>query len=308
MTLSAVEPPHLGPYGPRFDLFLHYLRVERGLSPNTVDNYALDLRSYLGFLASRGVGEFREITEALVREHLSTLSDGGLGSRSLARHLSAIKTLHRHLLEEDELEADPAREVKPPRQAKKLPEWLSLPEVDALLEVPDPATARGQRDRAMLELMYACGLRVSELCGLRLGDVRRDPGLVRVLGKGSKERLVPVGRSAITYLERYLDQARGQLLRDRESPYLFVGLRRPRVSRAAFWRDLRGWALRAGIRKTVSPHKLRHSFATHLLQGGADLRAVQAMLGHASIGTTQIYTHVDRGGLRETHRRFHPRG
>lgn len=308
MNPTAPSQHHLGPFGPRFDLFLHHLRIERGLSANTVDNYALDLRSYLAFLHGRGVSTFAEVTETLIREHLTELVDGGLSPRSLARHLSAFKTLHRHLLEENETPTNPTRELKPPRQSRKLPEWLSLPEVDALLEAPNLATTRGLRDRAMIELMYACGLRVSELCMLRLGDVRRDPGLVRVFGKGSKERLVPVGRSALEHLDRYLSDGRLALLAGRESPFLFVGIRRPRVSRASFWRDLRGWAQKAGIRKSVSPHKLRHSFATHLLQRGADLRAVQAMLGHASIGTTQIYTHVDRQGLRETHRRFHPRG
>ena len=303
----ANERP-LGPFGRRFDLFLHHLRIERGLSANTVDNYALDLRAYLAFLHRNGHTGFAAVTEAVVREHLAALVEGGLSPRSLARHLSAIKTLHRHLLEENEIEADPTRELKPPQQARKLPDWLSLPEVDALLEAPDVRTPRGLRDRAMIELMYACGLRVSELCMLRQGDVRTDPGLVRVFGKGSKERLVPVGRSAILHLDRYLADGRGPLRGNRESPYLFVGMRRPRVSRASFWRDLRRWALKAGIRKVVSPHKLRHSFATHLLQRGADLRAVQAMLGHASIGTTQIYTHLDRTSLQETHRRFHPRG
>lgn len=304
----AEAPPDLGPFGPRFDLFLHHLRIERGLAGNTVDSYAIDLRAYLAFLHQRGLIGFSQITEATVREHLSTLSDHGLGARSLARHLSAIKTLHRHLIEEDELSRDPAREVRPPKLPIRLPVWLSLPEVDALLAAPDIATPRGLRDRAMLELMYACGLRVSELCMLRLGDVRTDPGLVRVFGKGSKERLVPVGRSALTHLERYLQGGRASLIAGRDSSYLFVGLRRPRVARGGFWRDVQRWALKAGIRKAVSPHKLRHSFATHLLERGADLRAVQAMLGHASIGTTQIYTHVDRTHLKEAHRRFHPRG
>jgi integrase/recombinase XerD len=298
----------MGPFGPTFDLFLHHLRIERGLAGNTVDNYALDLQAYLAFLHARGLDRLTQVTAVQVREHLAELGDQGLGARSLARHLSAIKSLHRHLVEEGDLPADPARDVHPPKLPQRLPEWLSLAEVDALLAAPDLSTPRGLRDRAMLELMYACGLRVSELCTLRLGDLRQDPGLVRVFGKGSKERLVPVGRSAIQHTDAYLRMARGVLLANRDSPFLFVGVRRPRVGRAGFWRDVQRWAGKAGIQKAVSPHKLRHSFATHLLERGADLRAVQAMLGHASIATTQIYTHVDRAHLKEVHRRFHPRG
>ena len=307
-TASPLPNTTFGPFSPRFDLFLHLLRLERGLAANTVDSYATDLRSYLAFLAEQGVTELRAVTEALVRAHLAALAHAGLGPSSLARHLSAIKTFHRHLIEDGDLEHDPTREVRPPKQPRLLPEWLSLDEVDALLAAPDLATPRGLRDRAMLELRYACGLRVSEICTLRLGALQPDPGLVRVMGKGAKERLLPVGKSALRHLEAYLSASRAALLGERVSPYLFVGVRKALVGRRGFWRDVRRWAQAAGIRKTVSPHKLRHSFATHLLERGADLRAVQAMLGHASIGTTQIYTHVDRSALKETHRRFHPRG
>jgi integrase/recombinase XerD len=306
--VAGDDSQNLGSLGPTFDLFLHHLRIERGLSGNTVDNYALDLRAYLAFLAARGVRHLSQVTGLQVREHLAALGSNGLGARSVARHLSAIKSLHRHLVEEGDLPADPARDVHPPKLPQRLPEWLSLPEVDALLAAPDLSTPRGLRDRAMLELMYACGLRVSELCTLRLGDLVEDPGLVRVFGKGSKERLVPVGRSAIQHTDAYLRAGRAVLLGERKSPYLFVGARRPRVGRAGFWRDIQRWAQKAGIQKAVSPHKLRHSFATHLLERGADLRAVQEMLGHASIATTQIYTHIDRAHLKEVHRRFHPRG
>jgi integrase/recombinase XerD len=301
-------PRDLGPFGPRFDLFLHHLRVERGLAANTVNSYALDLSAYLAFLHGRGIGAISEVSPDAILAHVAALGDAGLGARSLARHLSAIKTFHRHLIDEGELERDPADALRSPKQSRKLPVWLSLAEVDALLAAPDLGTPKGLRDRAMLELMYACGLRVSELCALRRGAVQADPGLVRVMGKGAKERLVPVGRSALAHLSRYLEEGRPQLLGERASPYLFVSTRGGKVGRAAFWRDLRAWALKAGIRKAVSPHKLRHSFATHLLERGADLRSVQAMLGHANIGTTQIYTHVDRSRLKEVHRKFHPRG
>jgi integrase/recombinase XerD len=302
-----MEPDTLGAFSSRFDLFLQHLRAERNLAANTVDSYALDLRGYLEDLAAAGVASPCDIREGHVRDHLARLTKDGLSARSVARHLAAIRTFHRFLADEGELEADPAEELTAPRQSKRLPEVLSLAEVDALLAVPDERTASGQRDRAMLELMYAAGLRVSELCALRQGDVRRDPGLVRVLGKGSKERVVPVGEVALRKVEAYLASARAELLRGRASPWLFVAARGGRIHRVTFWNAVKRWALAAGIAKNVSPHKLRHSFATHLLANGADLRSVQAMLGHADIGTTQIYTHVERGRLREVHARHHPR-
>jgi integrase/recombinase XerD len=296
-----------GVFGPLFDLFLHHLRVERNLAANTVDSYALDLRSYLAELDAAGVSEPKSIEAEQVQGHLSQLREEGLSARSVARHLAAIRTFHRFLIEDGELEQDPASELTPPKQAQRLPEVLSLADVDALLAAPDESRADGRRDRAMIELMYAAGLRVSELCSLRLGDVRRDPGLVRVLGKGDKERIVPVGEVALRKIQAYLEGGRAELLHGRESPSLFVTRRGGRMSRVTFWTRLKRYALAAGIRKNVSPHKLRHSFATHLLERGADLRSVQAMLGHADIGTTQIYTHVDGKRLKEVHARHHPR-
>ncbi|MHB8420238.1 MAG: site-specific tyrosine recombinase XerD [Myxococcales bacterium] len=297
----------LGAFSARFDLFLHHLRSERNLAANTVDSYALDLRGYLEELVRAGVGAPPELREEHVRGHLAGLTKGGLSGRSVARHLAAIRTFHRFLVEEGELEADPAAELSPPRPSRRLPEVLSLAEVDALLGAVDESVPDGCRDRAMLELMYAAGLRVSELCSLRLGDVRKDPGLVRVLGKGSRERVVPVGEEALRKVEAYLESGRPALLHGRQSPILFVTRRGGRMNRVTFWTRVKRWALAAGIRKNVSPHKLRHSFATHLLANGADLRSVQAMLGHADIGTTQIYTHVERSRLREVHARHHPR-
>ncbi len=302
-----MPPKPLGTFEPLLDLFTHHLRAERNLARNTVESYARDLRDYLGDLAGHGLSKPGDFTEQRVREHLVALGDAGLSARSVARHLAAIRTFHRFLVDEEELEADPAEEVAPPKPAKKLPEFLSLGEVDALLASPDEAKPDGCRDRAMIELMYAAGLRVSELCALRLGDVQADPGLVRVLGKGSKERIVPVGEVALRKLEEYLARGRPALLRGRTSGDLFVSRRGRRMGRIVFWRRLKGYAKKAGIGKNVSPHKLRHSFATHLLERGADLRAVQAMLGHADIGTTQIYTHVDRARLREVHAKAHPR-
>ena len=304
----GVDGDTLGGFSARFDLFLQHLRAERNLAANTVDSYALDLRGYLEDLATAAVEAPGRIREDHVREHLSRLTGDGLSARSVARHLAAIRTFHRFLIEEGELEADPAEELSSPRLSQRLPEVLSLAEVDALLAVPDEKRPEGARDRAMLELMYAAGLRVSELCGLRMGDVRKDPGLVRVLGKGSKERIVPVGEVALQKIDAYLATARPALLRGRASPWLFVSTRGAgRVHRVTFWNRIKRHALAAGIAKNVSPHKLRHSFATHLLANGADLRAVQAMLGHADIGTTQIYTHVERGRLRAVHAKHHPR-
>ncbi len=301
----ATDPP--GAFGPLFDLFLHHLRVERNLAANTVDSYALDLKGYLSALGRSGVAGAREIAPEHVQGHLDSLREGGLSARSTARHLAAIRTFHRFLISDGKLEEDPAAELAPPKQPRRLPEVLSVAEIDALLAAPDEATPEGARDRAMIELMYASGLRVSELCALRAGDVHRDPGLVRVLGKGNKERVVPVGEIALAKIESYLAGARAALLRGRTSPHLFVSRRGGRMSRVTFWTRLKRYALGAGIRKNVSPHKLRHSFATHLLERGADLRSVQAMLGHADIGTTQIYTHVDGRRLREVHARHHPR-
>ena len=304
--IDGMESP-LGAFEPLLDLFAHHLRVERNLARNTVESYARDLRDYLGELHERGLSAVAQIEPGHVEDHLARLTKGGLSGRSVARHLSAVRTFHGFLIQDGLLEEDPAAELSPPKQLRRLPEFLTLAEVDLLLAAPDEATPEGQRDRAMIELMYAAGLRVSELCDLRLGDVRSDPGLVRVLGKGDKQRIVPVGEVALRKLAAYLALGRAALLRGRSCELLFVTARGTRMGRICFWTRLKGHALRAGIAKNVSPHKLRHSFATHLLEGGADLRSVQAMLGHADIGTTQIYTHVDRQRIREVHAKHHPR-
>jgi integrase/recombinase XerD len=290
-----------------FELFLHHLRIERNLSAHTVDNYGLDLRAYLAELAGHGARGHADLTPALVLGHLAALTQRGLSARSVARHLSAIKAFHRFLIDEELLEEDPASEVAAPKQVKRLPQWLSIEEMERLLAAPDEFTPRGLRDRAMLELMYASGLRVSELCALGLGNLKQDPGLLRVLGKGSKERMIPVGEVALRKVVSYLATARPTLAGARPSRFLFIGPGGRRLSRSTFWRTIKRYALAAGIARNVSPHQLRHSFATHLIEGGADLRSVQAMLGHADIGTTQIYTHVDGQRLRAVHARFHPR-
>ena len=287
--------------------FLNYLAAERGLSSNTVEAYGRDVARYLRFLRERGVGP-EEAGPEDVRELLNRLGDCGLGPASLARNLSAVRTFHRFLLEEGIREADPTELEVPPKRARKLPHVLSVEEVERLLSQPDTNTPLGMRDKAMLECMYATGVRVSELLNVRLGDLLWEVGVVRVSGKGGRERLVPVGELALDALRIYLREARPKLARAGSGDLTFLNRRGGRLSRMGFWKILRNYARSAGISKPVSPHTLRHSFATHLLEGGADLRAVQEMLGHRDISTTQIYTHLDREYLREVIRTFHPRG
>lgn len=288
-------------------LFVTYLRAERNLAPKTVDAYGADLAAYLEDLSRRGL-RLEEINRDDVLEHLAFLARRGLSSRSRARHLAALRGFHRFLTDEGHLPMDPTADLDTPRPTRKLPSFLSLSEVEALLVAPDERKLAGVRDRAMLELLYATGLRVSELIGLRVGDVNLVDGYLLTVGKGRKERVIPVGREALDRLRAYLDGPRAELLRGRETRALFVTPRGRGFSRMGFWKLLRRHAARAGIHRPISPHQLRHSFATHLLERGADLRAVQAMLGHADLATTQIYTHVDQSRLKETHRKFHPRG
>ncbi|MFH1091626.1 MAG: site-specific tyrosine recombinase XerD, partial [Pseudomonadota bacterium] len=236
------------------------------------------------------------------------LSQAGVGPRSRARVLSALKSFYRFLVKEGLMSENPASTVESPRHARYLPQTLSLDEVESLLSAPDVSTPGGLRDRAMLEVLYATGLRVSELISLQLGQVNLEAGYLRTLGKGSKERLVPLGDEAKVWVGRYLAEARNRWLRKKPSPYLFLSRRGTRLSRQYFWRQVRDYTLRADITKRVSPHTLRHSFATHLLARGADLRSVQMMLGHADISTTEIYTHVARERLKKLHHDHHPRG
>jgi integrase/recombinase XerD len=273
-----------------------------------VDAYGHDIRRYLDSLAAAGVRDWRAVKRDHVRRHLATLEEQGLSARSQARALSAIRGFHRLLFAERIAAADPTDEVSSPRRTRRLPEWLSRAEVERLLAAPAAAPgAAAVRDRAMLELLYATGLRVSELVTLDVNQVDLESRVLLARGKGSKERLVPVGAVAAQALRRYLGGAREALLRSRKSRDLFVTSRGRRMTRQGFWKLLGRYARAAGIGRPISPHKLRHSFATHLLEGGADLRAVQAMLGHADVSTTEIYTHVDRTHARSLHRRFHPR-
>ncbi|WP_338866383.1 site-specific tyrosine recombinase XerD [Myxococcus stipitatus] len=289
------------------DAFIAFIRAERGLSGKTVDAYAADLTAYFEDLRSRGVEDVTRARQEDVTAHLSSLSKSGLGKRSQARHLAALRGFHRFLVAERLADKDPTEDVDTPRSARKLPSFLTLEEVEQLLAAPDERTSAGLRDKAMVEVLYATGLRVSELCGLGVNDVQLSAGYLVAKGKGAKERIVPLGRQAVEKVREYLATSRPAMLGRRESRALFVTPRGGGFTRQGFWKLLKRYALKAGIRKPLSPHKLRHSFATHLVERGADLRAVQQMLGHADLSTTQIYTHVNSARLRSVYDEFHPR-
>jgi integrase/recombinase XerD len=294
----------------RLEPFRDYLSFERGLSPRTLDAYGSDARRLVAFLHARGVSDPSGVTYELLRDFVASLSETErpMAASSIARKLSAIRSLFRFLLEEEAISADPSERLEPPRQTRRLPDVLSYPEVKSLLTAVADEVTHAHRDRAMLEVLYGCGLRVSEIIGLRLRDLDLKDGLARVLGKGRKERFIPVGSDARRALQRYLRESRPRLDRGASDGRVFLNHHGRPLSRMGVWKILRRYTERAGLNKRVTPHTLRHSFATHLLQGGADLASVQEMLGHADISTTEIYTHVDRGHLREVHRACHPRG
>lgn len=288
--------------------FLQFLRVEKNASHNTVVSYRNDLERYLRLLKSAGLSQFTDVTPTHIFEVLRELNAQGLAPASSARNLSAIRALHHFFIREGYVEQNPASDIGFPRLMKYLPDTLTIPEIDLILRQPDLGDPRGVRDRALLEILYGAGVRVSELLALRISNLYFENGFVRVVGKGNKERLVPIGEQAIHHTTVYLTGVRTQLASSRRSSdTLFLNWRGGRLSRMGVWKILRSYVVQAGITKKVSPHTLRHSFATHLIEGGADLRAVQEMLGHADIATTQIYTHLDREYLKEVHRTFHPR-
>jgi integrase/recombinase XerD len=290
---------------PRIASFLSYCRVEKGLAANTLAAYGRDLATLAAFCASRG-WELERLGQEGVRAFLDSRYKAGLSSRSIARELVSIRRFYLFLVREGVTGADPTAEVAAPRQWKKLPKFLSPEQVDRLLQAPEGDRPLGVRDQAMIELLYATGLRVSELVRVRSADLNLELGVLRTVGKGGKHRLVPVGRSALASLERWAP-ARRKLLRGRASEFLFVTSRGKPLTRQSFWHRLRYYGRKAGVRGDISPHVLRHSFATHLLERGADLRSVQVMLGHADISTTQIYTHVVRERLRQVFDEHHPR-
>ena len=292
--------PHL-----LLDQFINHLRVERGLADNTIESYSRDLIRFLQFLASRSISPLH-VTQDHIMDYMESL-EGVLSVRSTARNLSAIKIFFRFLVSDGKIEGSPARLMETPKLPQRLPGVLTHHEVDLLLSQPDATKPRGQRDKAMLELLYATGLRVSELVGLKVSDINLEAGYVRTVGKGSKERMVPMGEKASNALRDYLSDGRIGLLKKRTSPNLFVNTRAEPLTRQGFWKIIKRYGMLAGIGKKITPHILRHSFASHLLEGGADLRAVQVMLGHADISTTQIYTHVTRERLKQIHEKYHPR-
>jgi integrase/recombinase XerD len=288
--------------------FQEYLLLEQGASPETQAAYHRDITRFAGYAVGRGAASPPDVTAKLLREYLYHLKDVGLAPASIRRNVSAIRTYFRFLLGEGHLASDPSERIESPKRWRTLPEVLTVAEVDRLLASPTLDDPLVFRDRALLELGYGAGLRVSEWISIGVRDVMFDEGLVRVFGKGSKERLVPIGRRAIAALATYVRESRPRLERGEGKGVLFLNARGEPLTRMGAWKILRKYVERAGIEKPVSPHTLRHSFATHLLEGGADLRAVQEMLGHADISTTQIYTHVDREYLRSVHRQYHPRG
>jgi integrase/recombinase XerD len=289
------------------DRYLDFLIVEKGLAAQTIEAYSRDLVRYISFLAKSGRTTVSEADTPLILKYLISMREDGLNARSRARHLVSIRGFYRFLAQEQMLSSDPSRLIDLPKSGLKLPDVLTIEEVKRLLEAPDPKKPSGCRDAAMLELLYAAGLRVSELTTLKLQDVNLTAGYVRVFGKGAKERVVPIGQYAQEKIRTYTTGARQALLKDRISATLFVARAGKPLSRQGFWKLIKRYALRAGLRKVITPHTLRHSFASHLLEGGADLRAVQTMLGHADIATTQIYTHVARDHLKYLHQKFHPR-
>jgi len=286
--------------------FLDFCRVEKGLAVNTIDSYRIDLERFSNFLDQE-----KQVLERLEPAHLQAYVDSlygaGLSSRSIARHITTLRNFCGFLVEEGILTSDPSPFLALPRQWKNLPKYLNKGELESLMNVPAETQPTGLRDRAMIEFLYATGLRVSELCKLRLSDLEANLGVVKVTGKGNKQRLVPVGKSALKAVENYLHSARQVLLKGRASPYLFVTARGSCLTRQGFWKLLAQHGKKAGIFRDLTPHVIRHSFATHLLEGGADLRSVQTMLGHSDIATTQLYTHVMRSRLKQVVEQHHPR-
>lgn len=288
--------------------FVHYVRLERGLASTTSEAYRHDVTQYALHLAGLDRSSFAEATLADVRSFFDRLATLGLASSSRSRYLASIRHLNIFLVGSGRMQRDVTEAMEMPRSRRQLPECLRVDEMLAFLDVFDDADRYSLRNRAMFETMYACGLRVSELIGLRQADVLRDVELVRVFGKGSKERIVPIGPEALHWIDRYQQSSRGQLITTADTDdILFLNSRGGKLSRMAIWKIMQQGASAAGLEKHVHPHMFRHSFATHLLEGGADLRAVQEMLGHADIATTQIYTHIDREYVKEVHTLFHPR-
>lgn len=296
------------PVNQLIDQYINYLLVEKGLSDATISSYSTDLLRFSDFLVSKKIRNIDQADTAAILKYLIDLRDEGLDIRSRARHLVTMRGFFRFLSAEKIISHDPIRLIDLPKYGLKLPHILSVKEVSVLLDAPDPEKPKGARDSAMLELLYAAGLRVSELLHLKIRDLNLESGFVRVMGKGSKERIIPMGSHAISKIDHYMTHARPKLVKQHLSGFVFVARAGRPMTRQGFWKLVKQYAKAAGFEKSISPHTLRHSFASHLLEGGADLRAVQMMLGHSDISTTQIYTHVARDHMKRMHEKYHPRG
>ncbi len=289
--------------------FLSFLSVEKSLSNNTIVSYRHDLKEFAKYLESIKIFSPNKISQQNISDFMFFLKGKKLAANSISRNLAALKVFFRFLVRERVLGSDPSSLLESPKLWKKIPDVLSIVEVENLLESPSLHKAQGIRDRAILELMYATGLRVSEAVNLKISDINSEVGFLRCLGKGSKERIVPLGKQAIEVVQKYLEKVRPKLLKNHpENNILFLSRLGKKISRQSFWKLIKTYCANTGITKNIKPHTLRHSFATHLLSGGADLRSVQEMLGHADISTTQIYTHLDKDRLKSVHKNYHPRG
>lgn len=288
--------------------YLHHLRIEEGLAQNTIQSYKRDLKKYVNFLSERGIHSFESISKKDILQYLQYLDDESLAASSVSRMISALRKFHAHLHLEGISSLNPMEEIKLPKKKQSLPKSLSMQEVDRLLLTPDVKSILGLRDRAILEVLYATGLRVSELTGLKLSDLHLEMGFIQTIGKGNKERIVPLGEEAAFWIEEYLADSRPALSKGRkDSPFLFLNFHGKGFTRQGIWKNMKKMVREAGIHKDVSPHVLRHSFATHILENGADLRIVQELLGHADISTTQIYTHITKERLVQSYQKHHPR-
>lgn len=287
--------------------FTHYLTVEQGLAVNSVTSYAQELRALAAYLQTQRVASFLTVDRSQLMAYLAALTQQGKSRNSVIHAVSALRKFYRYLVQTHQLAANPMANVAAPKRAEHLPAVLTVAEVDRLLATPDTANKYGLRDRAMLEVLYATGLRVSELVHLKLGDLHLEMGLLQTLGKGDKERIVPIGDVASDWVQQYLKTSRPLLLKQRTSPYLFLNAHGVGLTRQAIWQKIKHYVALADIHKDVTPHTLRHSFATHILENGADLRVVQELLGHADITTTQIYTHISKKRLAAVYDQYHPR-
>jgi integrase/recombinase XerD len=296
-------------FGRELKQFLNHISFEKALSGNTRDSYMHDLTMYASFLESQAINSFCKSDSEKIALFLKALADAGLSASTRSRYMSSIRGLHRFLFANGNAASDVSEVIDMPKTGRKLPDVLTIEQIDVILEQPDNTTTYGLRDRAILETLYACGLRVSELITLRRRDIIHESEIVRIFGKGSKERIVPIGLSALKWIDEYYAKSRPLLVQPSGSEdALFLNKAGKKLSRMGIWKIIDKYVREAGITLNIHPHTFRHSFATHLLEGGADLRAVQEMLGHSDISTTQIYTHIDRNFLKEVHKSFHPRG